>query len=195
VINSAAFQGTLPIRPGMPRANLVPVDDQGNAIAYHVLPPMADRPDCLQGFIAGRWTPVEDPADPRVKGHIKGKVMNEDGVIIGKLRGVYGEREANGSHVAFAKVIDNQGRFRAILAARYDNGHFRGRVVGKNRIRRGVVAGQYRDVDTLDGGLFRGRYSELCGELPDEGAAEAHDEEQDGLDQLDETDLADASAP
>jgi hypothetical protein len=194
VINTAAFQGTLPIRPLMPRANLVPVDDQGNAIAYHVIPNRPDRPDCLQGFIAGRWQPVDDAADPRVKGRIKGKVMNENGRVIGKMRGVYGERATNGSQVAFAKIIDNEGRFRAVLAARYADGHFRGRVVGKNRVRKGVVAGQYRNVESLDGGLFRGRYSELCGELPGEGTPEAHDEEQDGLEELDETQLDDEPA-
>jgi hypothetical protein len=195
VINTAAFQGTLPIRPLMPRANLVPVDDQGNAIAYHVLPNTADRPDCMQGFIAGRWTSVDDAADDRVNGRIKGKVMNEEGHIIGKLRGVYGERETNGNQVVFAKIIDNEGRFRALLAARYEQGHFRGRIIGKNRVRRGVVAGQYRDLNSDGQGLFRGRYSELCGEMPTEGTAEAHDEDQTDVEPLDETEAADASSP
>jgi hypothetical protein len=190
VFNTAAYQGTLDIRPNMARAGLEVIDDVGNAVAYHVIPNLQDLPDCKQGFIAGRWVKRGETDDGRSYGRLKGKVMDEDGHIVGKLRGVWGERATNGSQVFFAKVIGNDGQFKARLAGRYGDGHFRGRVVGKNRIRRGVVAGQYRNPVQLEGGVFRGRYNERCGELRNEGAPEAHDEEQvDGTDALDESNL------
>jgi hypothetical protein len=197
-IDNASFTGSVALELGMALGRVIPVDDAGNAIGYHIIPRRPDRPDCRQGFIAGRYIKVRDTDDGRELGRLKGKVLNDEGQVIGKLRGVWGERAINGSQVLFAKIINNEGRFVGTVAGHYRNGHFRARVLSRDRTRIGVTMGHYRTGPAGEGGLFRGRFSELCGELPDEGAPEAHDEDEAGMSDLSdaegETDPAETTA-
>lgn len=180
-LDTEAYTGSLTLRPGMLGNKVVPVDEAGNAVAYHAFLPDADG--CANGLMAGRWRKVEDTADSRVLGRIKGHYISSDGHVRGKLRGVYGQR-VNGSRVFFAKVIGHDGEFKGTLAGKYREGRYRGRFLDTDHEVKGAVFGRYREAPAGERGGFRGRFSERCGELPTEGTIEPHDEYNDELDDV-----------
>lgn len=171
---SAAYSDQLVLRPGMRLSRVVPVDETGNAVVYHIFRPDADG--CQEGLLIGRYSELRTTDDGRELGQIKGKYLSFDGSVGGKIKGIYGVRE-NGAQVFFAKVIKRDGSFRGILAGRYGAGHLAGRYLGKGRTVHGAVVGIYRAGRVEEGGgFFAGRWSIACGELSSEGAVEASDE-------------------
>lgn len=129
------------------------MDDAGNRIVIFAMPRAIDI--CQNGFLMGRWHKVAEN-----RGRILGRVVNDQGEVVGHMRGVYGQRD-NGDKVFFAKYINRGGQAQGILAGSYDSGHFEGRWHTRNG-ERGAVRGEYRE--TLPGlrigGHYLGRWAE-----------------------------------
>jgi hypothetical protein len=169
---TAPFRETITIEPGQRLTRIVPVDDAGHVVAYHIIRPDADG--CAEGFLSGiRRTKAAD--DGRELGVLKGLFTADDGRLRGHLRGVFGVRE-NGHQVWFAKVVDRDGAFLGILAGRYGEGQLAGLFLGEGRKVRGVVRGRYIDGDSRHDGGFVGRYSLRCEEDAREGDRVEDDE-------------------
>lgn len=185
MMRTAAYEDTLPLVPGMRLSRVVRVDETGNAVAYHIFrPPTAG---CKEGLMVGRYTEAETTEDGRTVGHMKGKYLSFDGSVVGKIRGLWGER-ANGAQVFFSKVINREGEFIGVLAGRFGEGKYRGRYLGRNREIVGAVKGVYREAsEERGGGFFMGRWSVGCGELSSEGRPDAADEDNEVV----EAELAD----
>ena len=180
-LNTASFEGSLEIAPGMRLSKVVRIDDTGNGVAYHVFRPTQDGDDCREGMVVGRWIKTRETEDGRPLGKFMGRYIAADGTTGGKVKGYWGKR-INGSNVFFGKVINREGAFVGTLAGKARAGKLRGRFLGKERRVRGVIHGMYRHAPEADGGLFRARYSQLCGELPTEGEIDANDEANDEVD-------------
>ncbi len=138
--DSAAFQNSIPLTPGERLSEVIPVDNAGHVLAYHVIRP--DAAVCHEGFLRGQWNVALNAAGVEV-GTLVGVIDNGDGSVRGQLKGVFGQR-ANGKKVFFAKVIDPSGNFIALIAGMYDDGVFMGRIlIGANHIIDGRVHGHY----------------------------------------------------
>jgi hypothetical protein len=108
---------------------------------------------CDHGFMRGRWVALQPGM-----GVYRGVVTDENGVVTGHLRGIWGQRQ-NGDKVMFGKFIATDGSFRGILAGQYDAGHYRARwLTGAGD--RGIAGGVYFDAPNVRGGLFAGRWLE-----------------------------------
>jgi hypothetical protein len=110
---------------------------------------------CEHGFLAGRWHALRAGL-----GRFIGRVADEDGEVIGHVRGVYGTRK-NGEHVFFGKYIALDGGFRGILRGRADDGHFGGIWADRDG-EVGSLGGVYRESIPGQeiGGQFLGRWAE-----------------------------------
>ncbi|MEW5854622.1 MAG: hypothetical protein AB2A00_37950 [Myxococcota bacterium] len=126
--------------------------------------------DCKQGYMLGRWVKRVESDDGRELGRFAGRYVAEDGTRAGFIRGIFGERE-DGSHVFFGKIVGVDGRFKGLMKGTYGNGEFDG-LFHRNRTTvwgavhgRAVTAAQGQDRAM---GFFRGRWSQLCGEVDGE---------------------------
>ncbi len=171
---SAPFTGSLTLEPGMRLTRVVPIDNAGHVIAYHIVRPDPVGDGCIEGFVGGVWDTKGEVAGHEV-GVLKGRLTAADGTIHAHLRGVFGERR-NGRHVWFAKVVGPEGRFRGVMAGRYADGKLAGLFLGRGRLIHGVVKGVYRDGDGDGDGAFQGRFSERCREDAREGQPAESDE-------------------
>ncbi|MFH0900487.1 MAG: hypothetical protein V2A73_07645, partial [Pseudomonadota bacterium] len=165
----------LVLEQGMKPVDLVKVDEVGNAFAYMILPP---RPVeiCEAGYILGHWLRA-GTADGRTVGHIRARYLDDEGQLLGKIRGIYGERK-NHSQVFFAKAISTEGEFQAVLAGRYRLGRFGGLIINRSRVIDGLVYGFYGEGARIDDdkGFIIGRWARKCGESIDEGNTIPSDE-------------------
>ncbi len=179
-MDTPAFTGSLVLDSDTPLSGRQ-VLENGNAIVYHIFRADADA-DCKNGLMGGRYVKTRETDDGRAMGRFKGRYVSAGGTVAGHLRGVWGER-VNGSKVLFAKVIGHDGQFKGILAGKYGDGVIKGRYLGLNKEVKGAFKGFYRSAPERDGGFFRARWSEKCGELPSEGELDNHDEDNDEVDE------------
>lgn len=130
------------------------VDDLGNRLVAVAMRRPADA--CDNGFVRGRWHRVRPG-----RGRLYGQVSDDEGELIGHVRGVFGQRR-NGDNVFFGKFIDLAGEFRGIFGGTFGDGRFRGRWIVRADPDRGVVAGEFRENDDARGigGHFLGRWAE-----------------------------------
>jgi hypothetical protein len=147
---------------------VVTVDDAGNAVAFNTF---SIRPQgCPQGFMAGRWRPV----DHRPGGIFRGKWLTHNGMHVGYLRGVYGPT-AEGDNVFFGKWIKHNGQFQGLLVGYYGNndaepgGWYKGVWLKRNLEIGGRVHGVWNTRDDAEkpGGFFKGRWKKECGNATD----------------------------
>ena len=131
------------------------VDDDDNRIVGVATAQPIDV--CSHGFLAGRWHKVADQ-----RGRLLARVTDDEGDVIGHMRGVYGQR-ANGNKVFFGKYINDDGQFRGIFAGQYDDGQFVGRWINRDRDEVGALGGEYRELipGPETGGHMLGRWAEL----------------------------------
>jgi hypothetical protein len=108
---------------------------------------------CDRGFMRGRWHALS----PHL-GRFLGVVTDENGVPVGHVRGVYGQRR-NGDSVLFGKFIDHEGKFRGILAGTYGNGEYHARWIVRDG-EHGTAHGVYFEGSTETAGHFLGRWAE-----------------------------------
>jgi hypothetical protein len=159
---SPVITDTITLEKGMRLSEVVPVDAAGHVLSFHVIRPDTDA--CHEGFLRGHWT-VDGAVGDRELGTLVGRMETSDGTLRGELKGVFGKRK-DGRSLFFAKVIDANGQFVALIAGTYGDGEFKGRVlVGADHTIDGRVAGHIADDDS-----FLGRWSQKCGEDKDEGA-------------------------
>lgn len=163
VLASRALPRPLPVPvPALEHLRLeLPVGDAGNRLVLLSRP--APPPGCAAGFLHGRW---EEAADGR--GRFGGRVVNDEGELVGHIRGIYGVRR-DGSPVAFGKYIDREGHVRGLLRGRYGDGRFEGQWIVRGGDH-GVMAGRYGE-----DGRFGGMYHEL-GCLPERPPVEGEGE-------------------
>lgn len=181
VMDTEAYTGALPLVPGMRLTRVIPVDDTGNAVLVNLF--RYPTEGCHEGLMVGRYTEAHTTDDGRTVGYMKGKYLSFTGHLVGKIRGVWGERE-NGAQVFFSKVINRDGEFVGILAGRYSAGFYLGRFLGRDRVIKGVAGGIYREApEELGGGFFMGRWSVGCGELSAEGEVDPADEANDAVEE------------
>lgn len=129
------------------------VDDRGNRIVAVAQRRPVDV--CDYGYLHGRWHKVAANY-----GIMLGAVSNDDGDVIGHVRGLFGARR-NGNRVFFGKFIDRAGRFRGIFRGEFDNGKFKGRWLTRNGDH-GALGGAFRDhvPGPRAAGHFLGRWAE-----------------------------------
>jgi hypothetical protein len=109
---------------------------------------------CEHGFLRGRWHAFRDGL-----GGFLGQVADDDGNLVGHVRGFWGVR-ASGEQVFFGKYVGLGGEFRGILAGRYDHGHFVGRWLDQGG-EHGRVEGRYHEGSgDAEAGHFLGRWAE-----------------------------------
>jgi hypothetical protein len=89
-----------------------------------------------------------------------GGVSDEDGELVGHVRGIYGTR-STGDHVLFGKYIALDGTFQGLLRGRADEGHFGGIWADRDG-EVGAFGGVYRESipGPETGGQFVGRWVE-----------------------------------
>jgi hypothetical protein len=108
---------------------------------------------CDRGFMRGRWHAVS----PNL-GRFLGVVTDEDGVRVGHVRGIYGQRR-NGEPVLYGKFINDEGQFRGILSGTYGDGVYRARWIARTGDH-GTAHGVYFAGPTERAGHFLGRWAE-----------------------------------
>jgi len=175
--DSAVANASLTIEHGMRRTVVTTVDDAGHKLAYHVIRP--DHDGCAEGFLLGRWEVLARPAGHEI-GTFFGRFIGSAGEVRGVVRGLFGQRR-NGAQLFFGKIVNRDGDFLGVVAGRYGDGQFAGRLLGDDRTVEGSVHGVYGDRDDDGDGFFAGRWSQRCGERPDEGQPDAGDEAAEDL--------------
>lgn len=108
---------------------------------------------CAHGAIRGRWRALT----PKLNGYL-GVVSNADGLPVGHIRGIAGERR-NGEVVMFGKFIDREGHFMGLVKGSYENGRFAARWLDRQGDH-GVLGGVYFPGATERAGGFLGRWAE-----------------------------------
>jgi hypothetical protein len=186
--SSAPITSTQTLVVGERLSTSIPVDDAGHVLVFHVVRP--DDDVCHEGFLRGQWLVKADLPDGEL-GVLRGRIGGGDGALQGNLKGLFGKRK-DGNSLFFAKVIDNDGKFKALIAGSYADGVLKGRIlVGdegqapKDLKIDGRVHGRYfaKDKSATDGnGGFVGRWSQKCGEDPNEGQPMTSDSEPPGDD-------------
>jgi hypothetical protein len=162
---SAPITNTITLTPGERLSQVIPVDAAGHKLAYHVIRP--DHDPCHEGFLRGHWQALAKVGGRSV-GVLRGRFFSGAGAVEGHLRGVFGVRK-DGKKLFFAKVVGEDGTFRAVVAGVYGDGEFRGRILAAGHVVAGVVHGRYFDADGDKDGRFLGRFSQRCQEDPTEG--------------------------
>lgn len=108
---------------------------------------------CDRGFMRGRWHALTANL-----GRFLGVVTDENGVPVGHVRGVYGQRR-NGDSVLFGKFIDQDGHFRGILVGTFADGEYHARWLDRGGDH-GTAHGVYFAGPTQSAGHFLGRWAE-----------------------------------
>jgi hypothetical protein len=169
---SAVYTHTLTLEQGMRLTGHDVVDDAGHQVVYRVFRP--DHDACKEGLMGGQWKTLAEPKGMAL-GVLRGRIMHA-GHVTALFRGVFGQRP-DGKNVLFAKAIDGDGKFVAILVGRYgDDGKFGGLILGKDKVSIGRFVGLYFDRNGDGEGRFLGRWSMGCKERQDEGTTPASDE-------------------
>jgi hypothetical protein len=168
---------SLTIEDGMRGTTVDTVDAAGHKIAFHVIRP--DHDGCAEGFLLGRWNTVGQVSGHEV-GVFFGRFLGAGGERRAVVKGIFGERR-DGTKVFFGKIIDRNGNALGLVAGRYGDGKFGGRLLGDGRVVEGAVRGRYADRNNDGDGFFAGRWSKMCGERSDEGTPDAGDEAAEDL--------------
>jgi len=177
-IDTAAFQGEIPVAELAGMDRIVDVDDAGNR--FHVVGFRAEDIEiCPKGFLSGRYRAMNGDAPDTVRGGdgrmlgirygtFAGACYGIHGRIQGFMRGGFGV-DAEGARVLVGKVIDRQGRFRGLIRGGWEpadgNGalaRFRAQWAGRYGRREGVLGGEAHPVEGYPGGFFTGRWAEDC---------------------------------
>jgi hypothetical protein len=170
---SAPITHTFTFTPGQRVSEVLDVDPAGHKLLFHAVG--VDHDACTEGFLRGHWGQVISIAG-RSLGVLRGRSFGADGAVTGHLRGVYGERK-DGKRVFFAKLIDEDGKFVALVAGTYDAGVLSGRLLLPGKVIGGVVRGRFfTDGDADRDGRFIARVSKQCQEDPAEGQAMPSDD-------------------
>jgi hypothetical protein len=186
--SSAPITSTQTLVAGERLSTSIPVDDAGHVLVFHVVRP--DDSACREGFMRGQWLVKANLPDGEL-GVLRGRIGGGDGALEGNLKGLFGKRK-DGHSLFFAKVVDGSGAFKALIAGTYADGVLKGRIlVGnegtavKDLTIDGRVHGHYfdKDMTATDGnGGFVGRWSQKCGEDPNEGQPMSSDDMAPGED-------------
>src|SRR5262249_54073544 len=148
---SAPITNTQTLVVGERLSEVVPVDAAGHVLVYHVIQP--DHDACAEGFLRGQWKLVTTLAGHEI-GVFRGRIGGGDGGLKGFVKGVFGQRK-DGANLFFGKVIDADGKFVAVLAGRYGDGVFKGRILIGPDVKDlridGRVHGRYFDKDMTPG--------------------------------------------
>lgn len=101
------------------RPQVIDVDREGNRLVAMSLGERSPSTDpCDHGFLRGRWHALRLGL-----GFYAGLVTNDEGVAIGHVRGIWGQRES-GEKVMFGKFVNNRGQLMGRIVGRYDEGGF-----------------------------------------------------------------------
>lgn len=125
--------------------------------------------ECKEGYMLGRWV-RKGMQDGRELGRFAGRYLASDGTRTGFVRGVFGQK-ANGERVFYGKIVGVDGVFKGFMAGSYTGDQFSGMYYRTRAQVKGAVEG--RAVVAASGdrgalGAFRGRWSEMCGEVANE---------------------------
>ncbi|MBI5866954.1 MAG: hypothetical protein HZB43_01460 [candidate division Zixibacteria bacterium] len=122
---------------------IVDVGTDGNQVAFNATNITADS--CGSGQLEGKW--VLNPSHKN--GHFLGKWMNEDGLMLGLVRGHFGARP-DSSKVFFGKFIGLEGHFRGLIRGNWafdlgdsTQGTFDGIFAGRGGQALGELHGQW----------------------------------------------------
>jgi hypothetical protein len=144
---------------------------------------------CNKGYLFGRWQDSIDSAlgddsidseddggnEEHAFGEFRGRAINLLGERVGYLKGRWGKAK-KGKHknknVVFGKFIDTEGKFKALLAGHYREGHAKGSWYKKRSFDepKGTFHFRYKRLPNIDrdGGVFRGRWAEnACSHRPE----------------------------
>ena len=108
VFNTAPYSRTFAISELEELDELIDVDNLGNQISF--VGRDLDLAPCGTGNLDGRW--ILNPSGKN--GHLFGRWMSEDGVVLGFLHGHFGDRP-EGNKVFFGKIISLDGSFRGFM--------------------------------------------------------------------------------
>jgi len=129
------------------------VDGNGNKVRFMSLltDPGAEASDPARGFLRGRWL---QPVRTDEAGHFRGVWLSPRGRTTGYVQGIYGWKD-DGKPVFYGKVVDRDGRFRALLEGTWtgnpgsgrdaaaSSGSFSGEWFGAGRIKLGELRGHF----------------------------------------------------
>lgn len=180
-IRTGPFQQTFTLDELVALDLLRPVDRCGN---YMMIGGHEVVPACPHGYMSGRWDRAEIPDTLRdrdtgeirgiVMGRFRGLWISEIGWTAGHVRGFYGTDPA-GERRFFGKYIDMRGRFMGIVRGLYgadpavtdaaaEAGWFKGEWLGRSRVVRGRLEGEW--ITASPGpGYFKGIWGRDCGDL------------------------------
>ena len=136
------------------------VDDLGNKV---VLDAFA-RPPCPAGMLGGVWKRLDERG-----GVFAGDWLNEEGLVAGKLTGIWGERKS-GEKVMFGIYGDFQGQFLGLIRGGYVHpslvgGVFAGHWTDRNGDLAGVLGGRFGPhPNGQPVAVFHGRFQAGCGQ-------------------------------
>ncbi len=107
---------------------------------------------CDGGFMRGRWHALSAHL-----GTYLGIVTDLDGLPVGHVRGVYGDRR-NGDPVMFGKFIDAEGNFRGLIAGSFGSGEYQATWIDRAGVH-GALDGAYFAGATASSGMFLGSWT------------------------------------
>jgi hypothetical protein len=113
---------------------------------------------CNSGFLIGHWKQLR----PNL-GKFRGRVLDEDGVSQGYIRGIYGDSQRFGDNKFFGKYISEDGDARGLVGGSYGDGDIVGRWGTDNGGRGGMRGRYFHGLDETDGrGFWLGRWRASC---------------------------------
>ena len=127
-----------------------PLGDAANGVSFYAF---ANRPGCADGFLFGRYRRLAAHA-----GRYHFRVVEDHGIEIGRLRGIYGYSHRLDDQVYFGKIVGLDGVHRGRVKGQYGEGMF---------------AGQWR-TDMPAAGTMGGLYWEGPAGRPGRGLAIGH---------------------
>lgn len=135
------------------------VDVDSNGDRFHAQ--SIKKTDLCQGTLQGQWIQKTDRY-----GVFKGIVVASNGIRVGYVRGLFGEKE--GDQLWVAKFISGEGRFGGIMKGTYANGTFTGDIHNREKDSIGQLEGSYVGDDVETPGTFSANYTLDCADVPSE---------------------------
>lgn len=130
--------------------------DGKNGVAFAGYP---DVRGCNRGLVLGRWVKARAQL-----GGFRGRVLDDGGDTIGRVRGIWGHAPKRDEDVFFGKYIGESGGARGLFGGTYGGGSGRGVWATRDPRDVGGLQIAYGDgYDKDDGrGVWLGRWSEKC---------------------------------